>query len=257
MPREVVALAREILENAVRVDIAPKQLTVNKVDQRVVGVANSDKRRMLVHLLREHEVSRAIVFTRTKHGANKVARQLSAAGIGTEAIHGNKSQNARQRALQRFKNGDAWVLVATDVAARGLDIEAVSHVINYELPHEPESYVHRIGRTARAGTAGVAWSLVDPSERNRLRAVERLIGLSPAEVVVRLLPQGSIGSKGIESRKKDRQPSALPDKTGVTIEPDGNGQRSGSSGRPQGDQKSDRRRRVRRRSRQQAAQASI
>jgi ATP-dependent RNA helicase RhlE len=189
MPKEVAALARELLKDPVRVDVSPKQVTVKEIDQRVVMVDNSDKQRMLEHLLRDDEVSRAIVFTRTKHGANKVARKLENAGIGAEAIHGNKSQNARQRALSNFKNGDAWVLVATDIAARGIDIDAVSHVFNYELPHEPESYVHRIGRTARAGATGAAWSLVDPSERSRLRAVERLIKFSPAEVPVDLPPR--------------------------------------------------------------------
>ena len=189
MPKEVAALARELLKDPVRVDVSPTQVTVKQVDQRVVMVDNGDKQRMLEHLLRDDEVSRAIVFTRTKHGANKVARKLENAGIGAEAIHGNKSQNARQRALQNFKNGDAWVLVATDIAARGIDIDAVSHVFNYELPHEPESYVHRIGRTARAGATGAAWSLVDPSERNRLRAVERLIKFSPTQVPVELPPR--------------------------------------------------------------------
>ena len=189
MPKEVAALARELLKDPIRVDVSPKQVTVKEIDQRVVMVGNGEKQRMLEHLLRDDEVSRAIVFTRTKHGANKVARKLENAGIGAEAIHGNKSQNARQRALRNFKNGDAWVLVATDIAARGIDIDAVSHVFNYELPHEPESYVHRIGRTARAGATGAAWSLVDPSERSRLRAVERLIKLSPAEVPVELPPR--------------------------------------------------------------------
>ncbi len=189
MPREVTNLANEMLRSPVRVDVSPKQVTVRDIDQRVVMVGNADKQRMLERLLREDEVSRAIVFTRTKHGANKVAKKLEAAGIGSEAIHGNKSQNARQRALKSFKEGDTWVLVATDIAARGIDIDAVSHVFNYELPHEPESYVHRIGRTGRAGAAGVAWSLVDPSERSRLRAVEKLIRFSPTELSVKLPPR--------------------------------------------------------------------
>jgi len=189
MPSAVAALAREILKDPVRVDVSPKQMTVKEIDQRIVMVGNGDKQRMLEHLLRDDEVSRAIVFTRTKHGANKVARKLEGAGIGAEAIHGNKSQNARQRALQNFKNGDSWVLVATDIAARGIDIDAVSHVFNYELPHEPESYVHRIGRTGRAGASGAAWSLVDPSERGRLRAVEKLIKFSPTEMAVDLPPR--------------------------------------------------------------------
>jgi len=189
MPKAVAALAREILDDPIRVDVSPKQVTVKEIDQRFVMVGTGDKQRMLEHLLKDDEVSRAIVFTRTKHGANKVARKLENAGIGAEAIHGNKSQGARQRALQSFKNGDAWVLVATDIAARGIDIDAVSHVFNYELPHEPESYVHRIGRTGRAGATGAAWSLVDPSERSRLRAVEKLIRFSPSEIAVDLPPR--------------------------------------------------------------------
>jgi ATP-dependent RNA helicase RhlE len=186
-------------------------MTVKEIDQRVVMVGNHDKRRMLERLLHGEEVSRAIVFTRTKHGANKVARQLESAGIGAEAIHGNKSQNARQRALQNFKNGNAWVLVATDVAARGIDIEAVSHVINYELPHEPESYVHRIGRTGRAGAVGVAWSLVDPSETNRLRAVEKLIKFSPPELVVELPPVDLAEPAKLESVRGNPRAGASDD----------------------------------------------
>jgi len=206
MPKEVSKLARELLKDPIRVDVSPKEVTLKEIDQRVVMVANSDKRRVLERLLRDDEVSRAIVFTRTKHGANKVARQLESSGINAEAIHGNKSQNARQRALQNFKNGDAWVLVATDIAARGIDIEGVSHVFNYELPHEPESYVHRIGRTGRAGATGVACSLVDPSETGRLRAVERLIRFSPTEVVVDLPPREPGEPHGARDRGP-RQPS--------------------------------------------------
>ncbi|MCZ6853402.1 MAG: DEAD/DEAH box helicase, partial [Gammaproteobacteria bacterium] len=189
MPKAVSLLARDILNDPIRVDVSPEEMTLKEIEQRVVMVSNGDKQRLLEHLLHDNEVSRAIVFTRTKHGANRVARKLENAGIVAEAIHGNKSQNARQRALQNFKNGDAWVLVATDIAARGIDIDNVSHVINYELPHEPESYVHRIGRTGRAGATGVAYSLVDPSERSRLRAVERLIKQAPVEVVVNLPPR--------------------------------------------------------------------
>jgi ATP-dependent RNA helicase RhlE len=210
MPKEVAALARELLDSPVRVDVSPKEMTVNKIDQRVVMVDNGEKQRMLEHLLRDDDVSRAIVFTRTKHGANKVARKLENAGIGAEAIHGNKSQNARQRALQNFKNGDAWVLVATDIAARGIDIDAVSHVFNYELPHEPESYVHRIGRTARAGATGAAWSLVDPSERGRLRAVERLIKSSPTLVPVELPPRDP-AELNQASRQQPRTSTRPPD----------------------------------------------
>jgi len=269
MPKEVAMLAREILTNPIRVDVSPKQMTVKEIDQRVVMVNNRDKRRMLETLLLDEEVSRAIVFTRTKHGADKVVRQLGATGIEAEAIHGNKSQNARQRALQNFKNGNAWVLVATDIAARGIDIDAVSHVINYELPHEPEGYIHRIGRTGRAGATGVAWSLVDPSERPRLRAVEKLIRFSPVEVTIELPPQGSAESEGSGSQRKIQQPIPLRDSTksersvprrknrkksnarkrpGKTVANKGSEWRPGS----QGNQKSGERRRVRR-GRQRAA----
>ena len=178
MPKEVTSLANEMLTKPVRVDVTPKAITLKEIDQRVAMVDNAKKVTTLVNLLRDDLVTRAIVFTRTKHGANKVAKKLGTHGIVAEAIHGNKSQSARQRALQNFKRGDAWVLVATDIAARGIDIKAVSHVINFELPHEPESYVHRIGRTARAGARGVAWSLVDVSELKHLKAIERLIRMS-------------------------------------------------------------------------------
>ena len=205
MPKEVVSLAREILNDPVRVDVSPKQMTLHAIDQRVVMVNNGDKRDVLRHLLHDDDVSRAIVFTRTKHGANRLAKQLGNDGIVAEAIHGNKSQGARQRALANFKNGDAWVLVATDIAARGIDIDAVSHVFNYELPHEPESYVHRIGRTARAGASGVAWSLVDPSERSRLRAVERLIKHTPKEVVVQLPDRDLATVERTDPRQESRR----------------------------------------------------
>ena len=204
MPKEVTMLAREILYDPIRVDVSPEHVTLKEIDQRVVIVGNGDKRRVLERLLRDDTVSRAIVFTRTKHGANRLTRQLQASGIGAEAIHGNKSQSARLRALENFQSGDAWVLVATDIAARGIDFHAVSHVFNYELPHEPESYVHRIGRTGRAGATGVAWSLVDPSERKRLRAVEKLIRFSPTEVTVQLPPRDSTESGGSESRREGR-----------------------------------------------------
>ena len=153
--------------------MTPEEVTVAKIEQKVVHVKTAQKRAALEHLLRDASLVRAIVFTRTKHGANKVARQLNSSGFVAEVIHGNKSQAARQRALENFKSGDAWILVATDIAARGIDIRSVSHVFNYELPHEPESYVHRIGRTARAGAGGAAWALVDASEVGRLKAVQR------------------------------------------------------------------------------------
>lgn len=174
MPNDVAKLAGEILHNPVRVEVSPRTMTADRVEQSVFFVDTAAKRDLLGHLLKAPEMSRVIVFTRTKHGANKVAKQLGLNGVEAEAIHGNKSQSARQRALERFRSGDARVLVATDIAARGLDVDDVSHVINYELPNEPESYVHRIGRTARAGAGGIALSFCDPSERAYLRDIEKL-----------------------------------------------------------------------------------
>ncbi|MBI5503618.1 MAG: DEAD/DEAH box helicase [Deltaproteobacteria bacterium] len=176
MPSDIAHLAGEMLINPVRVDVSPKEPTVQRVEQRVHFVDSTKKRALLTRLLGNPALSRVIVFTRTKHGANRVAEQLDRAGVLAEAIHGNKSQNARQRALEGFRSGRARVLVATDVAARGIDISGVTHVINYELPNEAESYVHRIGRTARAGASGVALSFCDPSERNYLRGIEKLTG---------------------------------------------------------------------------------
>ncbi len=186
MPKEVTALANDMLKQPVKVDVSPKERAVKRIRQSLIRVDNPEKRWVLEHLLREDDVSRAIVFTRTKHGANKVAKHLVEAGIGAEAIHGNKSQNARQRALANFKDGTIWVLVATDIAARGIDVQGISHVINYELPNEPESYVHRIGRTARAGAGGAAWSLVDQAELKLLKGIERLVGRIPDEAEVAL-----------------------------------------------------------------------
>lgn len=174
MPKDIVRFANEVLHKPARIDVSPKEITVAKIEQYAVMIANAQKRAALETLLRDEQMQRAIIFTRTKHGANKVCRQLNSSGFVAEVIHGNKTQAARQRALQNFKHGDAWILVATDIAARGIDIDDVSHVINYELPHEPESYVHRIGRTGRAGATGIAWALIDPAEKSRLRAIERL-----------------------------------------------------------------------------------
>lgn len=174
MPNDVARLAGEILHNAVRIEVSPKTLTADRIEQRVYHVNAADKRDLLARLLQAQDLSRVIVFTRTKHGANRVAKQLGQVGIEAEAIHGNKSQSARQRALAKFRSGEARVLVATDIAARGIDVDDVSHVINFELPNEPESYVHRIGRTARAGAGGVALSFCDPSERAYLRDIEKL-----------------------------------------------------------------------------------
>ena len=174
MPGDIAKLAQEILKNPEKVEIAPQGRTIDKIDQRVYFVNASTKRQLLSHLLNDEALERVIVFTRTKRGANRVAEALEARGVRSEAIHGNKSQNARQKALDNFSRGRARVLVATDLASRGIDVTGVTHVINYELPADAESYVHRIGRTARAGASGVALSFCDGSERGQLKSIERL-----------------------------------------------------------------------------------
>jgi ATP-dependent RNA helicase RhlE len=174
MPNDIAKLANEILKNPEKVEIAPQGRTVDKIDQRVYFVNSATKRALLSHLLTDAALERVIVFTRTKRGANRVAEALEDQGVRSEAIHGNKSQNARQKALDNFSRGKARVLVATDLASRGIDVSGVTHVINFELPADAESYVHRIGRTARAGASGIALSFCDGSERGQLKSIERL-----------------------------------------------------------------------------------
>lgn len=174
MPKPIAALAAEYLNDPLTVAVAPAATTVERVDQRVVFVASADKRKLLANLLRDPSLARVLVFTRTKHGADRVARDLVGAGIDATAIHGNKSQPQRERALAGFREGRTRVLVATDIAARGIDVDGVSHVINFELPNVPEDYVHRIGRTARAGAAGTAISLCSDEERPFLRDIEKV-----------------------------------------------------------------------------------
>ncbi len=174
MPHEVARLAGDILTDPLRVEVAPSATTVERIEQRVFFVETANKRALLAQVLKDPDLSRVIVFSRTKHGANRIAEQLAKRGVDAAAIHGNKSQGARQRALEGFKTGRTRVLVATDIAARGIDVDDVSHVINFDLPNEPESYVHRIGRTARAGAAGIALSFCDPGEREFLRDIEKL-----------------------------------------------------------------------------------
>ncbi|MEQ1694536.1 MAG: DEAD/DEAH box helicase [Hyphomicrobiaceae bacterium] len=174
MPQEIGSLAAELLREPVQVSVTPVAKTADRVVQQVIHVEASKKRALLVELLANADLSRVLIFTRTKRGADKVARHLEAAGISSAAIHGNKSQNQREAALDGFKRSKIRVLVATDIAARGIDVDSVSHVVNYELPNVPESYVHRIGRTARAGAEGIAISLVDGEEKAYLRDIERL-----------------------------------------------------------------------------------
>jgi ATP-dependent RNA helicase RhlE len=174
MPREIARLADELLRDPARVAVAPVAAVADRVTQRVIHVETAHKLSLLVELLGDPSMSRALVFTRTKRRADRVARHLDGARIGVAAIHGGKSQPQRERALEAFRDSKVRVLVATDIAARGIDIDRVTHVVNYELPDVPEAYVHRIGRTARAGAAGIAISLCDVEERGQLRDIERL-----------------------------------------------------------------------------------
>ena len=175
MPPQIRRLAESLLDRPVSVAVAPVSSTVDLIQQEVFFVKKAEKRKLLAELLREEAVKHTLVFSRTKHGANRIVRQLEKDGIRAEAIHGNKSQGARTRALDAFRSGDLNVLVATDIAARGIDVDGVTHVINFDLPNVPETYVHRIGRTARAGASGIAWSFCDTEERPFLASIEKLI----------------------------------------------------------------------------------
>jgi ATP-dependent RNA helicase RhlE len=175
VPRPIESLANSLLSDPVRVAIAPAVTSAETVEQAVVFVPRDQKSALLERFLKRDDVARAIIFTRTKHGANRLSQRLENIGIGAPAIHGNKSQNARERALDGFRGGKTRILVATDIAARGIDVDGVSHVINFDLPNEPESYVHRVGRTGRAGATGRAISFCDRDERGLLQDIERLL----------------------------------------------------------------------------------
>jgi len=175
MPKSIQGLADGLLNDPVKVEVAPAATTADKVEQKVMFVAKDKKRALLIDLLKDTSIERVLIFTRTKHGANRVAEFLGQNGVQADAIHGNKTQSARQKALRRFKEGNIRALVATDIAARGIDVDGVTHVINFEIPNEPENYVHRIGRTARAGADGIAISLCQHDERSYLRSIEKVI----------------------------------------------------------------------------------
>ena len=202
MPTTIASLADTFLRNPAKVSVAPVATTAERVEQSVMFVSTGRKQPLLEQLLRDPAIDRVLVFTRTKHGADKVVRGLEKVGIPAAAIHGNKSQPQRERALAAFKAGHSRVLVATDIAARGIDVEAVSHVINFDLPNVPESYVHRIGRTARAGASGLAISFCNDEERAYLRDIEKLTRL---KVPVAPLPEGfSAGAIGNEAPEPAR-----------------------------------------------------
>jgi len=216
MPNEIATLADSILNEPVRVEVTPVSSTAQTIQQSMYFVEKMDKKHLLIHLLKDKSIERALVFARTKHGSDKVVKDLMQHGVHAEAIHGNKSQNARQRALSNFKSGATRVLVATDIAARGIDVDNLTHVINYELPNVPETYVHRIGRTGRAGASGTAFSFCDREEREFLRDIQKLIGNSIPVVnehpfvmaggsmdnIRRTLPQRPVQRQHIQSERR-------------------------------------------------------
>ena len=222
MAKSVQGLAADLLSNPVRVEAAPASTTVEKVDQMVLFVPKDKKRALLGELLNDKDMARVLIFTRTKHGANRVARHLHDRGIHSDAIHGNKDQNARQRALDGFRSGRIRALVATDIAARGIDVEGVTHVINFDLPNDPESYVHRIGRTARAGAAGIAISFCDSGERAHLRDIEKTIRQNVPVIedhpyhAAEIANDPGLAKRGPQRKKRQVQRRRRPRRSGWT-----------------------------------------
>jgi len=213
MPPEIQKLANTILVKPKQVEVTPVSSTAETIVQSIYFVDKKDKKKLLAFILKDKTITRALVFARTKHGADKVVKDLINEGIRSEAIHGNKSQNARQRALSNFKSGATRVLVATDIAARGIDVDELSHVINYELPEVPETYVHRIGRTGRAGASGIAYSFCDGEEMDDLKAIQKLIGFKIPVTEAHPFPMSASGLVQITPPKgKDvvKRPNAIP-----------------------------------------------
>ena len=204
MPRAIKELADRYLTNPAEVSVTPAATTVERIEQSVTMVNQTEKAALLAMVLKSSSVERALVFSRTKHGADKIVRQLDAAGIAAGAIHGNKSQAQRERAIAAFKSGDMPVLVATDIAARGIDIPGVSHVVNFDLPDVPEQYVHRIGRTARAGAGGIAIAFCSPDERGNLRDIERT---TRQKILVKPLPADFLAAAEAFRRLKPAAPA--------------------------------------------------
>jgi ATP-dependent RNA helicase RhlE len=214
MPKTIAELGEQFLSSPVKVSVAPPSTTAERVEQRAIFVNQSEKQALLTMKLKSEPVERALVFTRTKHGADRVVKNLVAAGIGANAIHGNKSQPQRERALAEFRSGQSPILVATDIAARGIDVGGVSHVFNFELPNVAEQYVHRIGRTARAGKTGIAISFVsDGDEKNYLRQIEKLtrvkLGIDP--LPENFLQEMARLPKPVADTREDRRPDRRPD----------------------------------------------
>jgi ATP-dependent RNA helicase RhlE len=206
MPQQITQLAAQMLRDPARVAVTPQATTAERIAQRVIHTEKASKPALLAEIIKTEQIDRVLVFTRTKHGADKVVRVLNKSGLAAEAIHGNKSQNQRERVLSAFRSGALRTLIATDIAARGIDVDGVSHVINYDLPNVPESYVHRIGRTARAGAEGVAISFCDGEERAYLRDIERLIRMAiPATDRRTGRTEGQPGSHHAAGRNNGRQ----------------------------------------------------
>jgi len=237
MPEEISGLASDLLKKPVSVSVTPQATTVERIAQRVIHVETSSKRALLIELLRtDTTMNRNLVFTRTKHGADKVVRALSAAGIVSSAIHGNKSQSQRVSTLNAFRAGRTRVLIATDIAARGIDVDGISHVINYDLPHVPESYVHRIGRTARAGADGVAIAFCDREERGLLRDIERMTRQQIPSSEWRAKP-GEVQAMDAAARAHESERPERPERTERPAR-NNNGERKAHGERkPHGDRK--------------------
>jgi len=233
MSPQINTLAKSLLKNPIHVEVAPQATTVELIKQYIFFIDQSSKEKLLIELLKQKHLTSVLIFTRTKHRANKVALFLNKHNVSADAIHGNKSQNQRTKAISNFKTGKIKVLVATDIAARGIDIKNISHVINFELPNEPESYVHRIGRTARAGTDGTAFSFCAAEERNFLRDIEKLIK-QEIEVMDHTFhsetaknavgtaakpPPRNRGSRTRNSRPKNKKPFSKNSKSGKSHKP--------------------------------------
>jgi ATP-dependent RNA helicase RhlE len=240
MPRAIKELADKYLKNPAEVSVTPAATTVQRIDQSVTMVNQPEKTALLTLFLQRNDVERALIFSRTKHGADKIVRQLEAAGLAASAIHGNKSQPQRERAIAAFKSGEVPVLVATDIAARGIDIPGVSHVVNYDLPDVPEQYVHRIGRTARAGADGIAIAFCSPDERGNLRDIERT---TRQKIAVTALPEGFMAAAEALKRLKPA-PKPQPQRsdrfaTKADRRHDGENRRNRNSGQQRHGQRSD------------------
>lgn len=219
MPPEIQQLTNTILKDPAEVKVAPPSTTVEVIQQSLYYVDKKQKRNLLVHILQDESITRSLVFSRTKHGADRLARELTKKNISAAAIHGNKSQGARQKALKDFKDGRLRVLVATDIAARGIDIDELPHVINYELPDVPETYVHRIGRTGRAGADGIALSFCSAEEFGMLKDIQRLIGFKlpvveehpyPAQETVADVKEKKAANKGKPQQRRRPKPKNKP-----------------------------------------------